>query len=409
MTRAFWKRTALILVLALSLGLFSGCELPPEETKPTETSTQTEPSIPGYDVTSEEAFTAIDPDYFELICENCDVTVYAQEGGVRAITFTLLSAQPLGKYDVTIGSDQGVTKLVRLLDGKTQMQTAMPFHVFLCYKGFDWKAYAQQMQTAPASAEQSLSSYKEEWERCKFKRLFSYQVQVYVGNLFFDYKNEHNQWVFPQGQDTVAVGELTVTVKGQSKTYHPKCLRLTNAPLPEQSIKDLVRVFAGQAFSVQPSAAGDFYYNALWLRHSQEWDVAIDGIDLPMPDDLTLGPCPYAIYTRSSITYRIRSGTLQETEFIFPGNHDLKILLHWTDPEMAGTLGSTGLAYFTLYYYEVIPTASGEKSERRCLIQPIVYNIFGSAYEYYAWAQDGVDIMSYYRDYVAVTQEVPVA
>lgn len=410
MKRAILKWTALFLVLSLILCLFSGCELPPEAANPSEAPVQTDPPLPGFEVDPDEAFTPIDPNYFELLAEDCDVTVYTQEGGVHAITFMLLSAQPLGKYDVTIGSDQGVTRNVRLISSKSQVQTTMPYYVYLCYKNFDWKACAQMMQTKPASAKLLLDSYQEEWQQCKFNRLFSYQVKVYVSNLFSNLKGEHNRWVFPEGQDTVAIQDLTVTVKGQSKTYHPRCLRLTNAPMPVQSTKDLEQLYDSLGFSVQPSAVGDFYYNALWPVLSSGFQhltgtMVIDQIGLPMQEGMTVGPCPYAFYGPFG---RIYGGTLQENEFIRMDGAKLKILLHWTDPAMANKLGATGLNYFALYY-ETAPNKPWDSPERRCFIQPIVYNIFSNAYEYYAWAHDGVDILPYYRDYVAVVQEVPKA
>lgn len=405
MTRAFLKYTSLVLVLALSLCLFSGCELLPDSSTPTGTTEPPQASLPGGEVDPDEAFTAIDPNYFELLCDNCDVTIYTQSR-IQVLTFMLISAQPLGKYDVSIGTDQGVTTRVRLIDGKGQMQATMPLNVYLCYQNFDWKAYAQQEQTDPTGARELMAQYQEELDQQKFNRLFSYQVQVFTDNLFANCKDENNQWALPQ--ETVEIQELTVSVKGQRKTYHPKCLRLTSAPLPVQSSTGaLYRMYATRGFAVQPSASGQFYYNALWLS----WSAGSapyclpQEIGLPLQDDVSIGTSPFAVYVGS---HRAGRDVLPGNRIGLSPGDTMKIFLNWTDPSKAGELGLTGLSYFALYY-DISDSDRFTNSERCCFVEPVMYNIFSNAYEYYAWAQDGVDIMSYYRDYVAVNQEEPQA
>lgn len=401
-----FKRTALALalMLALSLCLFSGCELQPEQPRPSETTGPVQGTIPGDDVAPEKAFTAIDPDYFELLAEDCDVTIHTQ-AGVRLITFMLVSAQPLGKYDVTIGSDQGTTARVRLT--QANMQTQMPLNVYLCYQNFDWKDYWELEQLDHWAAEDLMSQYEQERNQHRYNRLFSYRVQVLTDNLFSSCKGDDNQWVLPQ--ETVEVKELTITVKGQTRTYHPKCLRLTSAPLPEPVNDSLISYSDGLA-KVNPTADGRLYSDGFLFK--TELGAIFHNVSFPDRPDCTANPSRTYLLNRyggfdPSLPWVPGDAKFGEGS-IEPGKV-LKLELGWTDSTKAGLAGGTGLLYATFDYEErniwLFDAPEGAPGQ---ITVPLVYNIFGNAYEYYAQAHDGVDIISYYRDYVAALRDLEI-
>ncbi len=401
MSQMFLKRTALVLVLALSLCLFSGCDLQLGKPKPSETVGLGTNPIPGDDVAPEKAFTAIEPDYFELLAENCDVTIHTQSG-VQLITFMLVSAQPLGKYDVSIGADQGTTARVRLTEAS--MQTKMPLNVYLCYQNFDWKDYLELEQLDHWAAEDLMNQYKQEMEQHRYNRLFSYQVQVLTDTLFSSCKGDNNQWALPQ--ETVEIKELTVTVKNQTKTYHPRRLCLTSAPLPEP-VNDCLNSNPVSFAQVNPTADGRLYSDGFLLESDRS--VILQQVSFPDQPDFTVNPTrTYSLTPGMDSSYLgvWVPGDAKRGDLFIDGGDQVKLELCWTDTAMTGVAGGTGLLYATFDYEDRniwdINAPAGEPGR---ITVPLVYNIFGNAYEYYAQAHDGVDILSYYRDYVAALRD----
>ena len=80
----------------------------------------------------------VDLDFWELLCENCDISMYFETTREGHLMFWLVAAQePAGKT-MTITTDTGHTSEVLVYqDGDPH---PMEFSFFLMYQDFDWES-----------------------------------------------------------------------------------------------------------------------------------------------------------------------------------------------------------------------------------------------------------------------------
>ncbi len=322
----------------------------------------------------------IDENYFELLADTHAV-IHTSDGLFSAMTMVLHSAHKLTDEDIRLTTDQG--KEVRVLI-VSEWKDEFDEHMFLNYQTFDWAACAEVWNDELA-AEKLLAPYRETFQQVELPPLYFYQLSVSWYDMFPECRVDDTTWALPEGMDMVQIKELTITVKGQSKTYPLRQLCFTDQKLGPQSSALYGAAFAGgELTSYEP---GQFISPS--LKYYVNADVTLTGFSFPdFPDNQALS-CKLKIIPPKGPFIEMKWDCKTPVEV--DAGSKIEAELTFSAPELADVQGGCGLIYFTLHF----ETAEGQ------FIAPLggFYAIDKSPFEYYAEKYDGVDVMSYYRDF----------
>ncbi len=392
------------LIFVLILCLLAGCAGSPAPapssepgSKPSTTpATSQGPALDYSDPELDYNKPGIDENYFDLYCEDMDLVYHVNDGGAQAVTFFFVSAQKLKNGDVQVSTDLGTTYDLPVEDAMNVRELPKP--LFLSYQGFDWKRHAQVELEDPAEAEKQRNAYylayTEATQEPEKMALYGVKASANIQDLLTgsDYLTEDGRVVLPSGMDTLEIREITVTVKGQSKTYHPKRLCITTKPLEPDGASG--GMFGTGAFdvSMSPSPVGKLTTSPMLFTARK--DVTLTGFAFPdYPDNQALS-CKLRITPPNGPFIDMDWDC--KTPLELDAGSKLEAELTFLMPQYAGCLGGGGSLYISLV---------GEKDGAECYAPyHLVYALFSDPYEYYAQKHDGVDVMSYYRDYLAVIE-----
>lgn len=405
-----WK---MALVFVLVLCMLAGCggnpkppvgsnpgstaPTPPPTPAPTPAPTPEPTPEPTQEPEVDYVLPGYDENFFELVCEDMDYVRHLNSGtaSFEAFPVFFVSAQRLRKGDVQITTNLGKVYEPKLAG---QMQTddlSMP--IFLSYQGFDWKSHAQVELENPEEADKKENQYYLSYTDAR-KALRS--KPLYGGVLFLpfsellpgEYYDENGQIKLPDGTDTLEIQEITVTVKGQSKTYHPKRLCITSKPLEPSGRVGGLHDLVGENQTITPSSDGTF--TGMPLSYQVTEDVTLTGLALPEHPDSQILSCKLRIDVPGED--EIEMDWDGKTPVQVPAGAHISGELSFTMPQWAGKLWGSGTMYVSMAFEK-----DGVKGYSA---NQLLYTVTSGAYEYYAQKYDGIDMISYYQDYLAVIQ-----
>ncbi len=398
------KGIAVVLSLLLAVCLLAGCVGQPAASVPTGSSEPSNLSSPpeGSTGTGEPeggwVFPSIDESYFDLLCEDVDVTYHIGGDIADYIMLFFVSAYPLDKEEeFQISTDQSVSAFKANDIGGDRFRCGR--EVVLSYQAFDWATYAKlctEDSDAAIEMEQKYTGALEQADDA-IPALYLYKVNISIPDLFSKYRSvdgESREWKLPEGTDTVSVEELTVTYRGESKTYHPRNLSLTT-----KQVETGYDVFLSCSIGpcVDPSVTGEFSnMEGFPLKCRFDGDVTLTGVAFPEHPESQL------VAARLKITPPDGRGFEMEWDGKTPvevdAGSEVALTLNWTKPDLAGKLAGGALQYFSLLY---------EQDGEACAATgDVMYLVRPDAFAFYAQKYDGVDMTPYYRDFYPVWKEL---
>lgn len=393
-------KKAICICLCLCVVLLCGCDEVADSTStqpsvivpPVTLPTQTEPtagSLEGYRIPT------IDEDFWEVLCENCDITVYRLGGGQTFLSFTLVSTQNLNYVPITVASNLGGS--VTRTDMFIEEPTPMTIQAFLAYQGEDWAAF--EGDWGKLRARQATVAAAFEQVQASLPRLYCYVLIVNLYDMGMAGPPDENGYM-PSRDELAALPPqyletLTVTIGEQTKTYQLDAIAI----LPEDitpnpgfwngiSPTDTLGIMD---YAARPSADGVLKLPD--LSYKAKVDVVLDSFTIPGAE---VEGCDMTITTPLGDKFNFRWDCNSPIE-VDEGSQILLENIVMRDPVLANTLVANIWRYQILTYTVV---GGGEYDGQQLSYDiPISIRIRQDAWDAYAWYVDGVDLLPYYLEF----------
>lgn len=351
---------ALLLALLILTALLPGCANPGNNTTAAENQALTDCRLPN-----------VDADYFELLCENCDITVYMENDGGRWLEFWLLSGKNLMGQSMTIETDLGTVLQVRF-DYEFSEET-MSLSTFMSYQGAKWDQMPQD-EAAYLQARKSCEEAFQKQER-DCPKLYKYRVAI----SFSDLGIEGDVLTEP-----VRIRTITATIGGRSKTYSVGNITF----LPEKCSTSpgglYLRGSGGMGMRAEPSENGQIKLHTVELTANE--NLVLQGVSFPGSSGVTVTKCILVVHAENGraekmewdcqTPVQISAGSLLSVEFTV------------CDPAIANAMWGNAMRYVRLHYI-------CDGTEYSVAMQHY-YMLLADAFDIYAMKEDGVDTLGYY-------------
>ena len=319
-----------------------------------------------------------DQDYWELLCENCDMTFYLDSSGQRFVGFYLLSTGNLEGETISIVTDLGGNTEYSIPNAITDAFN-FPMSVFLAYQNVDWGKLADD----PTAAETEIA----QWETA-YWQLLPALPKLYVYNI---------QWSFEElgvERDDPApiqqIRSLTVSINGHEKTYNPGAFIFDAGKYNVNAtyLGGLSCIFFGASeYPVDPSADGVVKLPDWGIQVKK--DVVLESISVVDCDSIEVVECEITVRPPQGGAFTMRWDADSAVEIDEGSEITLKLTL--ADPALAGKLVGNIMRYVVLNY-----TSDGESYGA---VIAMHCRIAASPHDVYALKVDGVDMIPYYVDY----------
>lgn len=319
----------------------------------------------------------VDPDYWELLCQNCDITMYLDMTREGFVMFPLLSAQDLNGKLGTVTTDLGVSAEFEVLG--TGNVSEFPFYTFLMYQDFDWSA----LDTDPYSRAQIEAPWQTRYQSAKdeLPALYYYRVHLPLDLLGIDTASTEPQ----------QIRSLTVTLEGQTKTYELGNVRFLPGEVDANTsytggLSNKTGTLVSE-YSAEISENGMLELPYWDLEATQ--DLVLQGIHVADHPDVELLSCDLSITTPTGDTFNMRWDG--KTPIEVDEGSKLRLDLVLADPFLANALQATLLRYILLDY-----TNDGEAFSQ---VMYLSCRVWTSPHDIYVMKLDGVDMLPYYTEY----------
>lgn len=368
--------TALMLVFAL-------CACSSEEMQSGETPTP-EASSKLPDI-SDLIFPVIEEDYWDIFDYNCNMVYDYAFISMNGLRFTLLSASPLENGDITVASDTGLDMIAEISPFNGEEESCTMYEdVFLLYQGVtpeELRAYSYRGLSGERQGEiYNLIQKFRSLDESQIPTIYRYTLSLIAIDTTAD-------------GEVITANEMTVTINGESKTYKLGTISSRSEESREFVIDpdynlncfDCLGSF-GQAVDVSEdgrSVLNNLQYNAVN-------DVTLTGMRFYKNDAIEI--------RKVSVTQTTDDGATIDTEwnitkpFKLSAGETIVLNVEIADPFFAGTLGGWDAIYLLIEYQY-----NGKTYE---LGMPFYcVQTLDDPFAYIAM-EDGIDILSYYTDYL---------
>lgn len=382
------------LCLCLCLILLSGCNEMEENTAtkpsvlvpPTTLPSGTEPVenvLDGYNIPT------IDENFWELLCENCDITDYLLTDGVAGVEFVLISACDLEEMTISITSSLGGTA-VRTLTALDEEPQILPVTVFLAYQDINWTSLKGDIDELNKQIDAVYAAY--EVARDNLPCLYRYKVAVSLAELGMDPQPDENGYL--PSDDVIAtlppqqMESLTVTLGEESKSY-----TLGNiGSLPTGAAEKVgyengitENIIAKFDYAAWPSKDG--VLDLTKFDYKTTADVVLQGISVLETNILQ---CDITIQTPQGDKFSMRWDGISPIE-VDEGSKITIENLVIEDSALANNLTAQVWRYVVLQY-----TNNGEEFNS---VISVSIRMRQNPFDIYALKVDGVDMLPYYIEY----------
>lgn len=388
-------KKAICICLCLCVVLLCGCDevadststqpsvLVPLTTLPSVTE-PVENILDGYNIPT------IDENYWQLLCENCDITAYLKSGGQRFFSFELISARDLEGETITFTSDLGAS-VSYTIPPKSNDPEPLSIFVFMTYQNVDWAAFEGDYN----AMHDGRAMMEDAWEAAQdmLPKLYSYRIYISFDDIGIAPKRgedgQYPSWedvgVLPPQQ----INTLSVTIGEETKTYElGHMLFLAEEAAENTGYWGGLSISGTAAISdypVEPSADGTVELPD--LRYKAKADVVLQSFTVPGAE--VMG-CDLKITTPLGDTFKLQWDCKTPIE-VDEGSEIVLENLVFQDPSLAGKLQASVFRYTSMNY-----TNNGELFQ--CLIQ-VSARLRADPWDTYANTLDGVDMLPYYLEF----------
>ncbi len=330
----------------------------------------------------------VDPDYFELLCENYQSKVYLLADEVNRISLYLLSTQEMvGEGQLTICSDIGTPLPVEFVSMRSYASVP-PYWVFLSYQKKDWtwaditknaQAYADEMEAFEGAYKKLVQAWQ------GFEAFYVYRLALSPEVLGVDVEKLLQQAQSGQMPEPITVKKLTLNADGITREYDVDITFYTeNCPGVENqspvismdygSLEEIFSIAHNGKIRLQKTASSPAR-EALQIR---KVTIQTD------TETLALKNC----WVETAIGETLLDG---DTLVDIPKDMLWNLKLELECPELAWELQGNHSFYIILHY-----TVDGVEYQEavRCAVAP-----YPNFHEYYAMMVQGMDTMAYFRDH----------
>lgn len=372
------KYLCLFLCACLLLPLLAGCQNDEEATTTQPTGTQPAVLVPPTTLTegseSEDNIPTIDENYWELLCENSDITLYSMSTMQNFLTFQLISARNLEGETVKFTSNFGGSAILTM--EKTDPVKLSP-EVFLAYQGIDWAALegdAEKLNALRKSHDAAIRAAQE-----TLPSLYSYRVTLALSELGM---------ALEQDGDKAQLITLTVTIGDQAKTYSLDNVQILRKDAVEnENFAGLAtKTWAISDYAAEPGVDG--LLELPTLRYQAREDIVLESFSVP---GVELQGCDLLIVTALGDRFNLRWDCHSPIE-VDAGSEITMENVVIRDAALADKLISNSVRYIVVNY-----TMDGENYNTAV---PVSIRMRVEPWDAYAWYVDGVDMLPYYMEYV---------
>ena len=381
-----WKTIARkMIVLFFCLLMLSGCVTSQDGTSVPTSADITQPignQSTDSQPTSSQAPTldyhipTVDENYWELLCENCDITMYLDNTRDNFLMFRLLATQdPTGKK-ITVTTDSGITS--ELVIYQAEALETIDFGIFMMYQDFNWAS----LETDIASQTSILKPWRIKYEAAlsAISGLYVKRISIPLDFLGIDVTSDQSQ----------QLKSLTVTLDGQTKTYDlgkvifmPGKAAVNNSA--EGGLAVNIPLISGAGTGI--NEPGNLKVPR--LEFTVKKDVVLQGISFPGSERVKVASCDLVITTPFGDKFNMTWDGTSPIE-VDEGSK-IQVELTLADPALADTMIANAVRYICVDY-----TREGEPYGK------VIYmscSITVDPHAYYAWKVDGMDMRRYYYEY----------
>lgn len=402
-------RRATLLVLILFMALSCGCSATSNENN--------EISVP-----------IISEDYIFLASEN----VYLEYRRGAIMLIPLISSIPLTKdvVEVFLSDEKLESENYGITTGFGREEKAeLPFYLYQCYRGKDWKAYTELQLEYQQSQDGDFSNIKESNAREDLAR----RLEETQNEFLEDYQTLQAQGKVPamysyllflsltpdEMSSDMPFSEITLEVNGKMYSFSWGEVCAKTSALPADTLQTLVTK-SGLAgwYVVEPSATGEFRQEngiAACLMSAAE-DLTITDLRL-WDDERSISQVQVVILNEPS--GGDWNGGYDETgeelpldivaDYMWDGHSPIELTagqLIYFNFTFIDTRLANALCGYTEYYLEVIyKNATNETASHYCNFPMRIETVSGDPFELYLTQELNIDVMSYYRDFYYVLEE----
>lgn len=371
---------SLFLCAILLVGM-SGCEIGEQTTNAlVENQTSTPIATPNIDGTINDdplagyKMPTVDQNYFDLLCENSDITLYSMSTMQNFLTFQLISARDLEGETVKFTSNFGGSAILTM--EKTDPVKLSP-EVFLAYQGIDWAALegdAEKLNALRKSHDAAIRAAQE-----TLPSLYSYRVTLALSELGM---------ALEQDGDEAQLITLTVTIGDQAKTYSLDNVQILRKDAVEnENFAGLAtKTWAISDYAAEPGVDG--LLELPTLRYQAREDIVLESFSVP---GVELQGCDLLIVTALGDRFNLRWDCHSPIE-VDAGSEITMENVVIRDAALADKLISNSVRYIVVNY-----TTDGENYNTAV---PVSIRMRVEPWDAYAWYVDGVDMLPYYMEYV---------
>ena len=359
------KHTILILVVLWVAGAMIGCKKESPHS-----------AIPSDAPVDQQAVTIpVNADFFMLCCENSDFTIDYSKSYSRDVMYQLVSAFPItSSCDCSITFDKAVPYMVTVSDiYETEIADDISI---LTYLGKDWRKIASDIKQCTTKAEvdnlleaNGLNCVQQADKNVK---LYSTFVMISFGEIAED----------------VELNNLIITVNGISKQYDIGSILLMRGSSSE--INNALYVSSVCLSDVPASIDNNGFISSFEIEADINDEVVLKGISL-LNDNAEIKEALIQVtkIDGTTITY-----LFDPTEPVDLERGDKLIIALSNEYKTDNSRGLSNGQYLVAINFEV-------NGEEACDYAEIIYRArFSNIFHYYISSELGLDIVSYWIDYL---------
>ena len=332
--------------------------------------------VPSEDESAQQKLTIpVDPDFFLLCCENSDFVIDFSASSARQVCYQLISAFPIAsERECSISFDKEVSYTVEISD---MYETAIADDIsLLTYAGKDWAEIAAELaQCGSASEADALINKKGINSVPKADDT----VKLYSTFVLIS---------FNECAEDVELNSLTITVNGISKTYDIGSIRLTKGGPRDSNAALLVDSLC--LCDVQAAICKGGFVSSFDIGADINDEVVFTGVTLSTQSaEITETLVRITKADGMTMTQRF---TPDMTISLEKGDRiDLDLRIQYNADNSRGIANGQYIIYVN---FEADGKDEWDFAE-------IVYRArFGGIFQYYVSSELGLDIASYWADYV---------
>lgn len=373
----------LLLALCLVLGSLTGC-LPTSQ--PTESPSGTPEN--GSSQSSQQGSThgqqsgsptiSVPEDYFDLLCENCNMDFYLRSGGAQFVVFWLISAKDLQKQSLTLSTDLG-SQAEQTIPAPIAV-ISLPESVFLAYQGISWSELADNPK-----GDETLAQYRAAYQALgdDLPSLYCYMLMIPFKNLGISVSDD--------APTLIKINTITATIDGHSKTYNVGLLQFRNEKAHTEGSYSALSQKSGGAtgYNTDPSVNGEASLPE--VRFVAKNDVVLQRIYAAGDTSIKVRNVSIKVTYESGETYNMRWDGVSPLEI--DAGSTIELSVRTEAPNLSNTLSGNAACHFVLEYTD--------GDELRDTQFQLSWMVFTNPFDIYAKKTDNIDLLPYYLEYGA--------